>query len=145
MTEEHGIGCYIKFIGKEFELRKEEQLKKYNLTSQQVNIIFYLAKHKNELINQKGLENVFSLSNATISGILKRLEQKNFIQRKFINSNKEKYIFLDQKGLDIEQDIINEVKNIEEKLLKGFTLDEKEKLINFFKRINENIKEVKND
>lgn len=145
MTEEHGLGCYIKFIGKEYEMMKEYHLKKYNLTSQQINILMYLARHEKELINQKTLENVFSLSNATISGILKRLEQKKYIYRTFISNNKEKYIFLNQKGLDIKPDILNGVKVIEEILLKDFSQIEKENLLEYFKRINKNIKEVNHD
>lgn len=145
MTEEQGLGCYIKFIGKEFGRMKEYHLKKFNLTSQQINILMYLGRHEDEKINQKTLENVFSLSNATISGILKRLEQKHYIYRKYINNNKEKYIFLDENGLAIKHEVIKGVKTIEDKLLNGFSKEEKTKLLEFFTRINQNIKEVTND
>ncbi len=70
------VGCYIKFIGKEFEKSKVEHLKEFNLTSSQMNVIMCIARHEKENINQKYLEQKLNLSNATVSGILKRLETK---------------------------------------------------------------------
>lgn len=143
MTERYNIGYYIKCVGKEFEKTKAEHLKKYNLTSQQINVLLYLFKHRNEDINQKCLEKEFSLTSATMSGILKRLEYKNYIFREYkIDNCKEKYIFLSKAGFEIENEILHEVAIIEKCLLKGFKKNEKEQLIEYLHCINENIKEA---
>lgn len=146
MQPENNIGYNIKIISKEFEKAKEKNLRKLNLTSQQINIILYLAKHEKVLINQKMLEKHFSLSNATISGILKRLEIKKYIYRSYIEDNKkEKYIFLDQAGIEIKNELYKGVRDMELKVLNGFLDDEKKLLIEYLKRIQNNLKEEEND
>ncbi len=146
MHSENDIGCYIKIIGKEFEKSKENQLKKLNLTSQQINMIMYLARHEKDLINQKMLEKHFSLSNATISGILKRLEIKKYIYRSYVGNNKkEKYIFLDQAGIEIKNKLYKGVRTLEKKALNDFSDDEKKQLIEYLRRIQNNLKEEEND
>ncbi len=134
------VGCYIKFIGKEFEKSKVEHLKEFNLTSSQMNVIMCIARHEKENINQKYLEQKLNLSNATVSGILKRLETKKIICKRFINNKKDKFIFLDNKGLEIKNKLLKDVKHFENQLLNDFTKEEKTTLFSYLNRIKKNIK-----
>lgn len=137
------FGLYIKIISHEFEKSRENNLKEFDITSQQMNILILLGCHKNQQIKQKDIETAFCLSRATISGILKRMEAKDYIKRTFIKTNKkEKYIFLSEKGKNIEKEIHSKIMEHEESLLNGFSQEEKQQLLNYLKRIQSNIKEV---
>ena len=59
-----------------------EGLKKYDLTKTQRDILGYLHFTDKNPVIQKDIEEHFHISNPTVTGILNRLEQKGFIERK---------------------------------------------------------------
>lgn len=143
MENKHGIGYYFKLISKSLEASFKKELLKNDITYQQFNILNYLFKNNDIDVNQKMLENHFELSNATISGILKRLEVKELIIReKSKKDHRDKIIKLSDKGNKIKYEFINNRIRNDEILLSGFSESEKEELGNYLSRIKNNIREV---
>ncbi|NLL38920.1 MAG: MarR family transcriptional regulator [Clostridiales bacterium] len=77
----HNIGL-IFMLNNALIKQKNKQMIKYNLTSIQADVLTYiLFNSKKGEINQLDIQAVFKLTNPTVSGIIDRLEEKQFIKR----------------------------------------------------------------
>jgi MarR family multiple gene transcriptional regulator MgrA len=77
------IGILIKIIEKNMEKYINKNLKNFNITATQENVLWIIF-HKNKKGNdvfQKDIEKELDLSNPTVTGIVKRLEEKQLIKR----------------------------------------------------------------
>ena len=62
--------------------QKNRHMSTYNLTAIQADVLMYvLNNHQTREINQLDVQAVFKLTNPTVSGIIDRLEEKEFIKR----------------------------------------------------------------
>ena len=62
--------------------QKNRHMSNYNLTAIQADVLMYvLNNHQTREINQLDVQAVFKLTNPTVSGIIDRLEEKEFIKR----------------------------------------------------------------
>jgi len=62
--------------------QKNRRMAAYNLTSIQADVLMYVVGHyKTKEVNQLDVQSVFRLTNPTVSGIVDRLEEKEFIKR----------------------------------------------------------------
>ena len=62
--------------------QKNRHMSAYNLTAIQADVLMYiLNNHQSREINQLDVQAVFKLTNPTVSGIIDRLEEKEFIKR----------------------------------------------------------------
>ena len=62
--------------------QKNRHMSAFNLTSIQGDVLMYiLNSYKTREINQLDIQSVFKLTNPTVSGIIDRLEEKEFIKR----------------------------------------------------------------
>jgi DNA-binding MarR family transcriptional regulator len=62
--------------------QKNREMGQYDLTSIQADVLVYiLANSQKGEINQLDIQSVFKLTNPTVSGIIDRLEEKDFIKR----------------------------------------------------------------
>jgi len=62
--------------------QKNRRMAAYNLTSIQADVLMYVVGHyKTQEVNQLDIQSVFKLTNPTVSGIVDRLEEKEFIKR----------------------------------------------------------------
>ncbi len=62
--------------------QKNRNMSVYNLTSIQADVLMYiLNNYKSREVNQLDIQAVFKLTNPTVSGIIDRLEEKEFIKR----------------------------------------------------------------
>lgn len=75
------IGKVIKQIHYTFENLFNKEMEKYEITHSQMEILLYLMFNQNKEINQKNIEEKFNLTNPTVTGLLNRLENKEFIKR----------------------------------------------------------------
>ena len=74
------IGCLIKIIDKKIIKEINKNLVKFNLTATQEKVlwIIYYGQKKGDVF-QKDIERELDLSNPTVTGIVKRLEEKDFL------------------------------------------------------------------
>ncbi len=62
--------------------QKNRRMSAYNLTSIQADVLMHILIHcKTKEINQLDIQAHFKLTNPTVSGIIDRLEEKEFIKR----------------------------------------------------------------
>lgn len=85
MAEERKIDrimIYVFRLNNALIKQKNRRLSPYDLTSIQADVLMYiLNNHETREINQLDIQAVFKLTNPTVSGIINRLEEKEFIKR----------------------------------------------------------------
>lgn len=144
MCQNH-YGFYFHVISRLLKSIIDDTLKNYDLTKSQSDIIRFLCTRENEITTQKDIETYFQISNPTVTGLLNRLEQKQFIQRMDHPFDKRaKQIVLTQKGWEVHTAVENQIEENEKILLEGFSESEKEIYLDFLKKSLNNLsKEVK--
>ena len=79
MKERLPVGFMFKQINNIYEKEFNNLLRGIGITSSQCAVLDYLLGSSKEFVNQKDIEKALSLKNPTVTGILKRLDEKGFI------------------------------------------------------------------
>ena len=109
-------------------------LEKQELTSAQGHIMGYLSR-KTEPPCPRDIEEAFHLSHPTVSGLLSRLEQKGFLRLCPDPADRRcKRIYLEEKGLECHDTMLGIIQENEDRMVQGFTLEEKEQFAIFLQR-----------
>lgn len=104
MRERKTIGFLIKQINNVYEKDFNKMLKNLGITSSQCEVLDYLFHTSEEEITQRDIEKHLCLKNPTVTGLLKRLEEKGFILSVPSTTDKRcKNIFLTEKAYDIQR------------------------------------------
>ncbi|WKY45889.1 MarR family transcriptional regulator [Eubacteriaceae bacterium ES2] len=143
--QQFNFGVTIKQLNNIMEIRFNKSLKKWDLTYSQFSVIMYLFLNQNQQIKQKDIEDVFMLKGSTVTGIIKRLEEKDFITRQSDPSDRRvNYLNLLPKGLALENFVYEEVDRLEKETLRVFTQSEKKVLEGLLRRGLDNLKNLSN-
>ena len=78
MKERLSVGFMFKQINNIYEKEFNNLLRGIGITSSQCAVLDYLLGSSKEFMNQKDIEKALSLKNPTVTGILKRLDEKGF-------------------------------------------------------------------
>ena len=109
-------------------------LEKMELTASQGHIMGFLA-HRKEPPCPRDLEEAFHLSHPTVSGLLQRLEKKEFIQLRPDESDRRcKRIHVLPKGRECQENMHQVIRNNEKRLVEGFTEEEQAQFAEFLNR-----------
>lgn len=109
-------------------------LAQMELTSAQGRILGYLGLRKTAPC-PKDIEEEFHLSHPTVSGLLSRLEKKGFLEFRSDESDRRmKRIYLLDKGKACNTSMYETIRSTEEKLVTGFTEEEKEQFFSYLNR-----------
>lgn len=109
------------------------------LTSAQGHIIGFLA-HCKEAPCPRDVEEHFRLSHPTVSGLLARLEKKKFIElRPDPQDRRCKRIYLLPKGWECDEQIHERLEAIEERIVTGFSEEERAQFADFLSRASRNM------
>ena len=73
------IGFMIKQINNVYEKDLNERLKTIGITSSQCAVLDYLFHTSREEVSQRDVERHLNLKNPTVTGLLKRLDEKGYI------------------------------------------------------------------
>ena len=143
MEESYRIGWQIKVLS---NLIKREVgnfgCDKYQdeLTGNNMFIIGYLARHREEDVFQKDLEEFFSVRRSTMSTIILRMEQKGFLSRESVSHDARlKKLVLTEKGEQIHEMIESKIEDTEKKLSSGLTEHEKQTLFHLLEKLRQNL------
>ena len=79
MKERMPIGFMLKQINNVYEKDFNNRLKTLGITASQCAVLDYLFHTREEEVNQKDIEKALSLQNPTVTGLLKRLDEKGYI------------------------------------------------------------------
>ena len=116
-----------------------EALGEMELTSAQGRVMGYLA-HTDQPPCARDIEEEFNLSHPTVSGLLSRLEKKNFIEfRPDDKDGRCKRIYILPKGLACHERIHKTIQENEARIVCGFTPDEKAQFADFLARAARNM------
>jgi len=109
-------------------------LAQMELTAAQGRIMGYLAHRKTPPCS-RDIEEEFHLSHPTVSGLLSRLEKKGFIEfRPDPDDRRCKRIYILEKGLQCTDTMHKTILENEERMVRGFTPEEKEQFLSFLNR-----------
>ena len=81
-NKEQDFFFLIRFLQKLISADLDKRLSEYDLTGQQGRILFFIygmTNIKKQEVHQNDLENEFHLSKSTVSGLVKRMEKRGFI------------------------------------------------------------------
>lgn len=96
------------------------------LTAAQGHILGFIT-HRSQAPCSRDIEEAFRLSHPTVFGLLARLEKKGFIEfRPDGNDRRCKRIYLLPKGVQVNETMQRTILETEDKLVQGFTEEEKE-------------------
>ncbi len=143
MNESDHLGFYIRTISNliQREVDKQEAEKGEDaLTGINRFIIRHLARHRQEDVFQKDLEEIFSARRSTMSVVLLRMEAKGLLIRTPVDyDGRLKKITLTEKGERLHEEMEHSIVDLEEKLMQGFSPDEKTALLMMLRRVRHNM------
>ena len=114
-------------------------LAQMDLTSAQGHIIGYLT-HRPEPPCSRDIEEAFQLSHPTVSGLLSRMEKKGFLELRPDPADRRcKRIYILPKGQACHETIHRIIVENEEKLVAGFSQDEKAQFAALLQRATTNM------
>ncbi|MCI6271659.1 MAG: MarR family transcriptional regulator [Erysipelotrichaceae bacterium] len=133
----------IKILSIKLDKEINNVVSQYELTSSQSMILFFVFAHKDKNIYPRDLEKKFNLSHPTVLGILKRLQEKGFIEiHKSNEDSRYRLIKLTNKGLETESKASKAIDSLEKKLQKSLGIEESILFKNFLHAL---IKELKGE
>ena len=145
MTED--LNLYIRLVYFALEKEKNNYFDKQDLTASQGDILLYLGylNKRNKEASQKDIEKHFRLTNPTVTGLLNRLEEKGFVERKkSAEDGRTNLIHLTDKSLAMLKRSKLHKDEIERKLFHNFDESEQKLFINQLKKLLENLKDEDN-
>ena len=117
----------------------DEHLKQIGLTKSQADVIILLAHESDKVFRQRDIERALNYSNPTVTGLLNRLEHKNFIVRHIDpDDSRARIISLTDAALDVLDAIYQSIHQTEQMLLEGFSDEEIDLLKPFMSRMAAN-------
>lgn len=119
------LGFLVKQINNVYEKDLNERLKRLGITSSQCAVLDYLLHTNKDEVNQRDVERNLSLKNPTVTGILKRLDEKGFVLcvPNAVDKRK-KNIYLTEKAYDIQRKMEADRKKLDRELTRGMTKKE---------------------
>ena len=140
MKKIHRYGMYFKRIHLDIEKEIHTKLSAYNLTKSQLDILNYLDQHPDQMTCQKDLQNYLHVSNATINGLVNRLEQNGYIYR-ITNSEDKRMVSIHptEKANQIKDLFLTTIYNLEQKMMAHIAPEKQEELVNLLEQMIQNI------
>lgn len=118
---ERHFGHYVRILHWCTDQRMTQALMHFDLTASQGPILGYIAHRKSPPCS-RDIEEEFNLSHPTVSGLLSRLEKKDFIQLQPDETDRRcKRIYLLPKGREFTERIHRTILEIETQMVQGFT------------------------
>ena len=104
--------------------------------------IGFISKRLHEGLEtyQKDIESEFRISRSTATGLLQNMEKLGYLYREVSSvDSRLKRIVLTEKSTELNKKVILTFESVEEKLLSGFTEEEKEQLLSYLIRLEMNL------
>lgn len=128
-------------LGNSLVKYRNKRAEAFGLTSVQIDMIVFLLKNRGrEEINQLDVQNHLMLTNPTVTGIVRRLEEKGFISRgKSIRDARYNCVHLTAKAIGLEDALQSNAATVEIQLLKGMSELEREEFSRLLKLAQSNM------
>lgn len=139
------LSLLLKIVNNLFERELNNRISEINLTRTQCSILGYLNRNRDKQISPSDIEKQFNLKRPTVTGILRRLEEKDFI---IIEQNeidkRYKMITLTSKNNEVNKIMEKNLDKIETILYKGLSVEEKKELYRILKKMLDNLTALEN-
>ena len=142
MQEKLPVGFVFKQINNVYEKEFNNRLRTLGITSSQCEVLNYLLNCQKEEVNQRDIEKALNLKNPTVTGLLKRLDEKGFVL--VVPSPRDKRcknIYPTEKAYDIHKRMEADRKKIDKNLTLGMTKKEVQALQKMLNKVLYNIAE----
>lgn len=135
MTKEK-VAILIKKTSLIIDKYSNQILSPYDLTNTQYKILMMLFHYPNKEIRQIDIEKKFSLTNPTVTGIIKNLEKKGLVER-IINSNdkRSKIVKVTKLAISKQKEIEEIGESLEKKISSELTEEEYVMLSNLLLKV----------
>ncbi len=138
-NQEPVVLTHLKMVDHLAKRMGDEHLKQIGLTQSQADVIMLLAHDKDKVFHQRDIERALNYTNPTITGLLNRLEQKNFIVRQIDSKDsRARIIKLTDTAFAVLEEIYQSIRQTEQLLLEGFTKEEIDIFIPLMSRMAKN-------
>ena len=132
-------GHQLRILHWQFDQAVSSALAQMDLTAAQGHIMGFLS-HQKEPPCSKDIEEAFQLSHPPVSGLLSRLEKKGFIEFRPDPADRRcKRIYMLPKGHDCHETMHRIITENEEKVVAGFSEDEKQQFAALLQRAISNM------
>ena len=122
-------GLLIKQITTFLTKSSNNYLQDKGLTTTQVRYLNFIYQHGDEPVPMKELESVYEVAQPTVAGIVRRLEEKQFIITETSpDDRRSKNIRLTKKGANFVRENPEYLKRVEGHITEGLTCDEEKEL-----------------
>lgn len=119
------IGFLVKQINNVFEKDLNSKLKAIGVTSSQCAVLDYLFHTSKEEVSQRDVEQNLNLKNPTVTGLLKRLDEKGYVLCvPNADDKRRNNIYLTEKAYDIQRRMDADRKKLDKRLTRGMTKKE---------------------
>ena len=135
------FGVMIKIVNNALDAANTSSLQTVDLTGSQSFILNWLCDNKDSRICQRDIEQRFNMRHPTVSGILKRLSEKDFIEIcPDETDRRQKLILVNDKALTVNQQITSMLLANQDALLEELSDSERELLMLSLEKIVSKIK-----
>lgn len=118
-------GVLIKRCSLIFDKYVNQLLAPYNITNSQFRILMILYKADGEVVRQIDIERALSMTNPTVTGLIKSLEKNNLVMRIDNPEDKRsKILVLTKEAINRKEEFIALSKSIEEEMTSNLTDNE---------------------
>ncbi len=125
MMDNTSIGTLVKCITNEYEKHFNQILSASGITVSQCAVLSFLYETHKEQVNQKDIEKHLNLSNPTVTGLLKRLDEKGYILVvPNMQDKRKKNVHLTERAYDMQKRIDQGRKKVDKALLRGMRKNE---------------------
>ena len=122
MKEQMSIGLLLKQINNVYEKDFNNRLRTLGITASQCAVLDYLFRTSKEEVSQRDVEKNLNLKNPTVTGILKRLDEKGYILCvPNAHDRRKKNIYLTEKAYDIQRRMDIDRRKLDRELTRGMT------------------------
>ncbi len=142
MQERMPVGFMFKQINTIYEKEFNKRLRTLGITASQCAVLDFLFSSSIEEVTQRDIEKALNLKNPTVTGLLKRLDEKGFIL--IVPSDKDKRcknIYPTSKAYDIQKRMDADRKKLDKMLTLGMNKKEVQALEKMLSRVLYNIEE----
>ena len=141
MKNERHIGKAINIVSHKIRRKVGKEVSKYGITEVQSKIIcFIYVNSKKRDVFQKDIEKEFKIRSASVTSVIQLMEKKNYIERVCVKKDARlKKLVLTEEGNKIYEKVFLEICNIEKKIMKILTIEEKENLFYICDKLMKNI------
>ncbi len=130
------IGYKIKKINDVLQKRADETMREMDVTFSQHHVLIYLIHCEDHTSTLKAIEKKFKVSQATMAGLVKRLEEKGMVESYSLESDKRiKMVKISDKGKEVCNKSKELIIQSEQRIREIFTSEEIKQFIDYLDRM----------